>query len=63
MTTQELTAEKKYLMAMHMADDLRKKGLLTPDEYAVIDTKMRAKYGPIFGTLCSELTCYSSNVE
>lgn len=51
MSEQEFEAEKKYLLAITIAKSLRKKGLLTEEEYRVIDTKLRAAYGPKFSTL------------
>ncbi len=63
MTHEEFTAEKKYLIAMHMAEDLRKKGLLTPREFDLIDIKLQAEIRPKFGILRSELSCYKAPLE
>lgn len=41
----------KYHVTMSLARKMMEKGLLTADEYAVIDTKMREKYRPKIGTL------------
>ena len=41
----------KYHVTMSLARKMMEKGLLTADEYAVIDTKMREKYRPKTGTL------------
>lgn len=63
MTSEEFTAEKRYLIAMHMAENLQKKGLLTPREFALIDIKLQAEIRPKFGILRSELTCYKAPLE
>ena len=41
----------KYHVTMNLVRKMVKKGLLTAEEYAVIDTKMREKYHPKIGTL------------
>jgi hypothetical protein len=33
-----------------------KRGLITADELAIIDTKMREKYAPCLGSICPENT-------
>lgn len=53
MSKQEFEAEKKYLLAITIAKDLREKGLLTEKEYREIDTKLRSEYGAKFSTLLS----------
>lgn len=63
MTKEAFTAEKQYLAAADIAGKLLRKGLLTQEEYAVIDTKLREKYGPKFGSLLSEMSCLSSGAE
>ena len=45
----------KYHVTMSLARKMVEKGLLTADEYAVIDTKMREKYRPKIGTLFVDL--------
>lgn len=54
MTKQEFEAEKKYLLAVSIAKNLLEKRLLTEEEYSVIDTKLREKYGAKFSALLSE---------
>ena len=44
----------KYHVTMSLVREMVEKGLLTADEYAVIDTKMREKYRPKIGTLFIE---------
>jgi len=47
-------AEKLYRATMAIAKSMLTKGLITFDEYNIIDTKMLDKYRPIFGTLLSQ---------
>lgn len=47
-------AELQYQTAIAIAKKLRSQGLLTEDEYAVIDTKLQAVFSPSLGTLLSE---------
>ena len=54
MTKEQFEAEKAYQVSIHLAKTLRQKGLLTDEEYAIIDTKLQEKYRPLFGTLLSE---------
>lgn len=54
MSNAEFEAEKKYLLAITIAKNLREKGLLTEEEYREIDTKLRAAYGVKISTLLSE---------
>jgi len=48
-------AEKLYQVTMTIAKSMLTKGIITSEEYAVIDTKMLEKYRPILGTLLSTL--------
>lgn len=54
MSKQEFEAEKKYLLAVTIAKNLREKGLLTEDEYQEIDTRLRAEYGAKLCVLLSQ---------
>lgn len=47
-------AELKYQTAISIAKNLRSQGLLTEEEYGVIDTKLQAEFKPSLGTLLSE---------
>ena len=47
-------AELQYQTAIAIAKNLRSQGLLTEEEYAVIDTKLQAVFSPSLGTLLSE---------
>ena len=55
MTEIQFQAEKRYQVAISMAKALLEKGLLTEEEYAVIDTKLLEKFQPALGTLLSEM--------
>ena len=48
------TVEMQYLTALSIAKNLMKKGLLTPEEYAVIDTILTERFKPFLGKLLSE---------
>lgn len=47
-------AELQYQTAISIAKSLRSQGLLTEQEYAVIDTKLQADFSPSLGTLLSD---------
>ena len=55
MTEIQFQAEKRYQVAISMAKALLEKGLLTQEEYAVIDTNLLEKFQPALGTLLSEM--------
>lgn len=55
MTEIQFQAEKRYQVAISMAKALLEKGLLTEEEYAVIDTKLLENFQPALGTLLSEM--------
>ena len=54
MSEEQFSAEKQYQASLLLAKSLREKGLLTENEYAVIDTILLEKYKPSLGTLFSE---------
>ena len=54
MSEEQFCAEKQYQASLLLAKSLREKGLLTENEYAVIDTILLKKYKPSLGTLFSE---------
>ena len=53
MSDEQFEREKLYQASMEMFKRMLDQGLITEDEYAVIDTKMKEKYSPIIGTLLS----------
>ena len=54
MSDTEFQAEMLYQTAISIAKNLRIQGLLTEEEYAVIDTKLQAEFSPSLGTLLSD---------
>lgn len=57
MSAEQFDNEKSYMLALRFACTLKDKGLLTEEEFAVIDTKLLEKYRPKFGALFSENAC------
>lgn len=47
--------ELTYLVTMKLFQKMFECGLLTAEEYSVIDTKMKAKYQPKIGVLFTEI--------
>ena len=56
MTDTQFQAEKRYQVALAMAKTLVDKGLLTHDEYAVMNAILLDKFRPCLGALLSENT-------
>lgn len=54
MSEDKFRSEMSYLVALSIAKNLREKGLLSEEEYAVIDTNLRDAFSPSLGTLLSE---------
>lgn len=52
MSKEQFERERLYQATVALARTLLRRGLITEDELAVIDTKMREKYRPLLGTLC-----------
>ena len=55
-TEEQFDREKRYQASMNMFRTMLKNGLITEEQYAIIDTKMLEKYRPLLGTLFAELT-------
>ena len=51
MTQEQLRQEMQYQLAMSLTRKMLGKGLLTPDDIVIIDTMLRAKHQPLFGSL------------
>lgn len=51
MTDKQFECERHYELTMACFRTLMVRGLITADEYAIIDTNMRAKYSPLLGSL------------
>ena len=54
-TDEQFDREKRYQASMNMFRTMLKNGLITEEQYAIIDTKMLEKYRPLLGTLFSEV--------
>ena len=62
-TDEQFEREKRYQTSMNMFRTMLKNGLISKEQYAIIDTKMLEKYRSLLGTLFSESTCYSGLSE
>lgn len=51
MTDNQFNREMKYQASMNLFHSMLDNGLLTKEQYDVIDTKMKAKYKPLLATL------------
>ncbi|MDB6823544.1 SHOCT domain-containing protein [Bifidobacterium longum] len=51
MNDEQFEREKLYQASMEMFRAMLEQGLVTEEEYAVIDARMREKYSPVIGTL------------
>ncbi len=58
MTRMQFQSEKDYLAARDIAVSLRKRGLLTDEEFGQIDTILRQKFAPVFSVILAENPCY-----
>lgn len=56
MTEEQFECEKLYQASMNLFKSMLEKGLITEEQYAIIDTKMLEKYRPLLGTLFAETT-------
>ena len=51
MTEEQFERERRYHASMNLFQTMLKNDLITPEQYAIIDTKMLEKYRPLLGTL------------
>ena len=51
MTEKQFKDELTYEVTMSIFRNLYKNGIITAEEYAIIDTRLRAKSTPLLGTL------------
>lgn len=51
MNEDQFEREKLYQATMNMFRSMLKKGLITEEQYTIIDKKMLQKYQPLLGTL------------
>lgn len=54
MNEEQFEREKLYQATMNMFRGMLEKGLITEEQYAVIDTNMLEKYQPLLGSLFSQ---------
>lgn len=54
-TEEQFDREKRYQASMNMFRTMLKNGLITEEQYAIIDTKMLEKYRPLLGTFFRNL--------
>ena len=52
MNVEQFEREMLYQATLAVARMLLGRGLITSDEFAVIDAKIRKKYRPLLGALC-----------
>jgi len=57
MNEEQFEREKRYQATMNMFQAMLKAGIITREQYVIIDTKMLEKYKPLLGTLFSENAC------
>ena len=66
MTKKQFEKERLYELTMACFRTLMIRGLITADEYNIIDTKMRAKYSQLLGGLYPQNTLiykeYNGNI-
>lgn len=55
MSKEQMKREKLYQITMSMAKRMLDDGLISKEEYAIIDTKMKEKYRPTLGTLFADI--------
>ena len=63
MNEDQFEREKLYQATMNMFQGMLHQGIITKEQYDVIDTIMLEKYRPLLGGLFSENTCYVSPLE
>lgn len=55
MSKEQMKREKLYQITMSIAKRMLDDGLISKEEYAIIDTKMQEKYRPTLGTLFADI--------
>jgi hypothetical protein len=63
MSEEIFESERLYQATLSIARTMLRQGLITEDELAIIDTKMREKYRPLLGTLCPEIRRISLTLQ
>ncbi len=60
---EQFEREKLYQATMNMFRAMVEKGIITKEQYNVIDTNMLQKYRPLLGGLFSENACNLTSLE
>lgn len=55
MSKEQMRREKLYQITMSIAKRMLADGLISKEEYTIIDTKMKEKYQPTLGTLFADI--------
>lgn len=55
LSKEQMRREKFYQITMSIAKRMLADGLISKEEYAIIDTKMKEKYQPTLGTLFADI--------
>ena len=55
MTEEQFEREMLYQASMNLFKSMLENGIITEEQYAIIDTKMLEKYRPLLGTLFAEI--------
>ncbi len=55
MTHEQFDREKRYRVALSIANSMLNKGVIDANDYKAIDTKLMKKYHPISEGLCPNL--------
>lgn len=55
MNTEQLTKEKRYMLAMHFIREMFQEGLITKGEYAKAEWRIRGKYCPVISPLLVDI--------
>lgn len=53
MTKEQFERESRYRVVLSVADTMLRDGLITGEDYRIIDTIFIEKYRPLFGGLCA----------
>ena len=53
MSHEQFEREKNYRVSLSIAKAMLSKGIISEQEYSIIDTMLIARYRPIIGSLCA----------
>lgn len=63
MNDEQFERELRYQASLHFFKSLLDNGLLSKEQFTIIDTKLLEKYQPLLGTLCADSACYVGSTE